>query len=116
QLGARGQASAPASQRLEQGQSTPLDAFTPVRFASVGQDPAGRGCQDLEQHCYRVMLSRQGDEEGTTFAVGAVHRELAETLHLYFDDDFLDHLESLYLVQGDERPEGEMMVDRQGAM
>lgn len=115
QLGDRWQASATASQRVEQGQASPLDAFTPVRFASVGQDPAQRGCQDLEQHCYRVMLSRQGDDEGTTFAVGAVHRELAETLHLYFDDDFLDHLESLYLVQGDELPEVQMVVERKVA-
>ncbi|HXT50551.1 MAG TPA: carboxypeptidase-like regulatory domain-containing protein [Thermoanaerobaculia bacterium] len=115
QLGDRWQATATASQRLEQGQSRPLDAFTPVRFASVGQDPAGRACQDLEAHCYRVLLARQGDDEGTTFAVGALHRELAETLHLYFDDDFLDHLESLYLVQGDQLPEVQMVVERRVA-
>jgi hypothetical protein len=115
QLGDRWQAVATASERVEQGQTLPLDAFTPVRFASVGQDPAGRACQDLDQHCYRVLLARQGDDEGTTFAVGAVHRELAETLHLYFDDDFLDHLESLYLVQGDELPEVQMVVERRVA-
>ena len=112
QLGDHWQAVATASQRVDQGQSQPLDAFTPVRFASVGQDPAGRACQDLEQHCYRVLLARQGEDDGTTFAVGAVHRELAETIHLYFDDDFLDHLESLYLVQGDELPEVQMVVER----
>jgi hypothetical protein len=115
QLGDRWQAVATASERVEQGQTLPLDAFTPVRFASVGQDPAGRACQDLDQHCYRVLLARQGDDEGTTFAVGAVHRELAETLHLYFDDDFLDHLESLYLVQGDQLPEVQMVVERRVA-
>jgi len=116
QLGDHWQAAATASHRLEQGQSRPLDAFTPVRFASVGQDPSGRACQDLEQHCYRVLLARQADDEGaTTFAVGALHRELAETLHLYFDDDFLDHLESLYLVQGDQLPEVQMVVERRVA-
>jgi hypothetical protein len=115
QLGDHWQAVATASQRVEQGQSRPLDAFTPVRFASVGQDATGRACQDLEQHCYRVLLARQGEDEGTTFAVGAVHRELAETLHLYFDDDFLDHLESLYLVEGDKLPEVQMVVERRVA-
>jgi hypothetical protein len=115
QLGDHWQAVATASQRLEQGTSLPLDAFTPVRFASAGQDPAGRACQDLEQHCYRLLLARQGDDEDNVFAVGAVHRELAETLHLYFDDDFLDHLESLYLVQGDELPEVQVVVERRVA-
>ncbi|HXT19167.1 MAG TPA: carboxypeptidase-like regulatory domain-containing protein, partial [Thermoanaerobaculia bacterium] len=86
QLGDHWQAVTTASHRVEQGDAKPLDAFTPVRFAAVGQDPAGRGCQDLEEHCYRVLLARQGDSDDTTFAVGAVHRELAETVHLYFDD------------------------------
>jgi len=115
QLGDHWQATATASQRLEQGDARPLDAFTPVRFATVGQDPAGRGCHDLEAHCYRVLLARQGGADDTTFAVGATHRQLAETLHLYFDDDFLDHLESLYLVQGDEVPEVEVMFERRVA-
>jgi hypothetical protein len=115
QLGDRWQATATASQRLEQGQSLPLDTLTPVRFATVGQDAAGRGCQDLEQHCYRVLLARQSENDDTLFAVGALHRELAETLHLYFDDDFIDHLESLYLVQGDELPEVQVVVQRRVA-
>lgn len=115
QLGDRWQATATASQRLEQGQAPPLDTLTPVRFATVGQDAAGRGCQDLEQHCYRVLLARQSESDDTVFAVGAVHRELAETLHLYFDDDFIDHLESLYLVQGDELPEIQVVMQRRVA-
>lgn len=115
QLGDRWQAVTSASHRIDQGDARPLDAFTPVRFATVGQDPTGCGCQDLEAHCYRVLLARQGEADDTTFAVGAVHRELAETVHLYFDDDFLDHLESLYLVQGDELPEVQMVVERRVA-
>ncbi len=115
QLGDRWQAVTSASHRIDQGEARPLDAFTPVRFATVAQDPAGRGCQDLEAHCYRVLLARQGEAEDTTFAVGALHRELAETVHLYFDDDFFDHLESLYLVQGDELPEVQMVVERRVA-
>ncbi len=115
QLGDHWQAVATASHRLEQGQQSALDAYTPVRFASVGQDPAGHGCQDLEEHCYRVLLARQGEDDHTTFSIGAVDRELAETVHLYFDDDFLDHLESLYLVKGDHLPELQVVVERRVA-
>jgi hypothetical protein len=57
------------------------------------------------------MLSRQGDD-GQLLAVGGIHRELAETLHLYFDDDFLNQLESLYLVKGDRVPEMQLVVER----
>jgi hypothetical protein len=57
------------------------------------------------------MLSRQGDN-GQLLAIGGVHRELAETLHLYFEDDFLNRLEGLHLVQGDRVPELQLVVER----
>ena len=34
------------------------------------------------------------------------------SFHLYFDDDFLNHFESLYLVQGDKLPELQVVVQR----
>src|SRR6185503_9333046 len=69
----------------------------------------------LGAHCFCVAPAGPGGEEGTNLAGGAVHRQPAETVHLYFDDDFLDHLESLYLVQGDELPEVQMVVERRVA-
>jgi hypothetical protein len=107
QLGQHWQALASATHRVEAGDALrPFDGVTPVRFSS-----AGDGCRDLEQSCYRVMLAHQGDGD-QRFAVGVVHRELAEALHLYFDDNFLHQLESVYLVEGDQLPELQVVVER----
>jgi hypothetical protein len=106
QLGSQWQALASGSYRLDSGDARPLGGFTPIRFSQ-----ADGTCRDLEEHCYRVMLSRQG-EDGHLFAIGGVHRELAETLHLYFQDDFLNRLEGLHLVQGDRVPEVQLVVER----
>lgn len=106
QLGQRWQALASASHRVEQGDGRKLDGFTPLRFSSAGED-----CRDLDQSCYRVLLARQGAGEDM-FAVGFLHREMAETLHLYFDDDFLNQLDSVYLVPGDQLPEVQLSVER----
>ena len=106
QLGPRWQAIGSVSQRLEDGAAPPVEDFTPVRFSNASQP-----CHDLDQHCYRVLLARQGKGDDM-LAIGGVHRELAETLHLYFDDDFLNQLEGLYLVRGDEIPEVQLVVER----
>ncbi len=37
--------------------------------------------------------------------MGAIHREFAETLRLYFSDDVFNRLESLLVVPGDQLPE-----------
>lgn len=61
-------------------------------------------CERAGEACYEVLLSR-GDQQHGQFSVGAIHREYAETLRLYFSDDFFHRLESLFLVRGDEVPE-----------
>lgn len=60
-------------------------------------------CTQGEESCYKVLLSRDG--ESTDLSLGAVHRRIGETLRLFFNEDFFNHLESLYLVRGDELPE-----------
>ncbi len=68
-------------------------------------------CELTDEYCYRVLLAREvGGQE--TFSIGAVHRRLAETLRLYFNDDFFNHLESLYLVEGDSLPEVQLALTR----
>lgn len=62
------------------------------------------GCQQAGEACYEVFFSR-GDPESGQLSVGAIHREYAETLRVYFSDDFFNRLESLYLVRGDVVPE-----------
>lgn len=61
-------------------------------------------CRTTEEYCYEVSLARQTAED-QEISFGFVHRRFAETLHLYFNDDFFSRLESLYLVSGDRLPE-----------
>ena len=43
---------------------------------------------------------------------GASHRKIGETQRLYFDSDFLDRLDSLFLVEGDQLPELKVELTR----
>jgi hypothetical protein len=67
-------------------------------------------CTQGEESCYKVLLSREG--EGVDVSLGAVHRRIGETLRLFFNEDFFNHLESLYLVRGDELPELQLGITR----
>lgn len=61
-------------------------------------------CRRSGEACYEVFLSRStGDDDEIT--LGAVQREYAETLRVYFSPDFFDRLESLFVVEGDRLPE-----------
>ena len=61
-------------------------------------------CRKAGDACYEITFEH-GDEDGDSLRVGAVHREFAETLRLYFSDDFFNRLESVFVVRGDELPE-----------
>lgn len=76
--------------------------FTPILFGDRD------ACEQGEESCYKVMLSRESDDQ--RFSLSAVQREFGETLRLYFSNDFFNHLESLYLVQGDRLPEVQLAV------
>ena len=60
-------------------------------------------CELGEELCYRVFVAREGREG--KLSVGATHRQFADTLRLFFDRDFYNFFESLYLVDGDSLPE-----------
>jgi len=87
------------SHRLEDERDRPLAASFTSAFYSDGTT-----CQDVGESCYEVRLSREL-ENGTAVSLGAIHREYAETLRLYFNPDFFNRLENLMLVRGDEVPE-----------
>lgn len=64
-----------------------------------------------EQHYYRVGLTRQlGKDE--LFKVAANHREIGDTLRVFFSEDFFDQIESVYLVRGDQLPELQVALTR----
>jgi hypothetical protein len=80
--------------------------FTPVFFGE------SNACNQADELCYQVLLAHSGDDEGENLSIGAIHRQFADTLRLYFSEDFFNHLESLYLVRGDSLPELQFAMTR----
>lgn len=93
------------AQRFEDREDAPLSFAAGARF----DDDAS--CREAGEACYEVRFTRGADAE--TFSVGAVHREFADTLRLYFSDDFFDRLQSVFVVRGDEVPELSFRMVRQ---
>ena len=67
-------------------------------------------CHDAGAACYEILFSRGADDDA--ISLGAVHREYAETLRLYFSADVFDRLESVFVVEGDELPEVQFSMVR----
>ena len=106
QLDSKWQAISTASHRIEDGERPESWYWAPVPM-----DASNRGCDGLEEHCYRFVLARDSND-GDLLSVSALHREMAETFRLYFHDDLFRQMESLYLVRGDEIPEVQLVVQR----
>jgi hypothetical protein len=97
QLGSNWQMQANASRRVYDETQLELD-FLPTLFEESDL------CEQGSSTCYQVGLTRQlGEDEALSFS--ASHREIGETLRLYFSNEMFDRSESLYLVQGDSLPE-----------
>ncbi|MCP5119544.1 MAG: hypothetical protein GY953_52760, partial [bacterium] len=99
-LGADWQARTTFSHRLERSGAS--DETAP-RFSSAFYSDT-TSCRQVGESCYQVTFAR-GDEGEESVMVGAIHREFADTLRLYFSGDFFNRLESLFVVRGDELPE-----------
>ncbi|MEM7481576.1 MAG: carboxypeptidase-like regulatory domain-containing protein [Acidobacteriota bacterium] len=106
QLAPAWQASALISQKVDDGGTQPeVLGFVPTYFGETG------GCDQNLQSCYQLTVSHlKNDDE--TLSLGAVHREYDEIEKLYFDEDFFNRFESLYLVPGDELPEVQFAISR----
>lgn len=105
-LGSRWSAAVSARQRMseEEGPEALRD-FVAMHYAQ------GRECGTVEEHCYQIELSRKlGSGDGERVAIGALHREFADTVRLYFSDDFFRQLESLFLVRGDSLPQIKLAI------
>lgn len=83
--------------------------FERFNAASFGDEAT---CRQIGEACYEVTFEHVG-EGGESLSLGAIHREFAETLRLYFSDDFFNRLESLFVVPGDELPELTFRMVRQ---
>ncbi len=97
-LGAKWQARTSFARRVET--DDPTNPFHGFSSAFYRDDTS---CRKVGEACYEVFFSRGENEE--SISVGAVHREYAETLRLYFSPDFFNRLESLFVVKGDQLPE-----------
>ena len=80
--------------------------FTPVFFDENST------CDQADEYCYQVVLERYAKDREESLSIGAIHRRFSDTLRLYFNDDFFNHLESLYLVRGDSLPELQFAMTR----
>jgi len=89
-------------------QETSDTLYSGFNTALFGKNDA---CGTSEEYCYRLNLAHQSSEL-ENMSVGFVHRRYAETLHLYFNEDFFSRLESVYLVEGDELPEVQLAATR----
>lgn len=91
------------SNRVHDEDRNPYQDFIPAFFHESGS------CDQAEEACYRFALTRQGKNE-EQFKVAALHREFGETSRLFFNEDFFQNLESLFLVRGDSLPEFQIAV------
>ncbi|MEM6704144.1 MAG: carboxypeptidase-like regulatory domain-containing protein [Acidobacteriota bacterium] len=85
------------------------------RFLNQDFIPAFYGhaahCSQAESDCYRIKITRLLGEHNAV-SLGVLQREYTDTLRLFFSEDFLDQLDSLFLVAGDRVPELHFSIDR----
>ncbi|MEM7582482.1 MAG: carboxypeptidase-like regulatory domain-containing protein [Acidobacteriota bacterium] len=99
-LGANWQARTSVARRVEdRAEDDPYYGFSTAFYSDRTT------CHQAGEACYEVVFTRGEEGKENSISLGAVHREFAETLRLYFSPDFFDRLESLFVVQGDELPE-----------
>jgi hypothetical protein len=103
-LGDEWKAEAVARQRFR-SETPGLGSFAVAHFRNPESDPGG------EEHYYRVGI-KGVSEEGETVQLEATHRQIGDTLRIFFTEDFFDQIESVYLVQGDELPEIHVALSR----
>lgn len=103
------QIEASASRRAYEQESNSLGSLRPGFLPYLYGE--GDPCEEGSESCYEMRLSRDGDDDNR-FSVEAAHRTVDETLRLYFNDNFFDRQESLYLVPGDKIPELRLTMSR----
>lgn len=67
-------------------------------------------CREVAAACYQVSFTKGNEQESVS--IGAIQREYAETLRLYFSPDFFERLESVFVVEGDRLPEMQFSMTR----
>ncbi|MDA8018071.1 MAG: carboxypeptidase-like regulatory domain-containing protein [Thermoanaerobaculia bacterium] len=106
ELGSGWKGGASAAQRVEDGHD--LDSYQGFDTAFFNDESS---CRRSGEACYEVFLSHSSRDD-QEITLGAVQRQYAETLRVYFSPDFFDRLESLFVVEGDRVPEFQFSMMR----
>jgi hypothetical protein len=96
-MGDKWQARAEVRHRVAD-RETELPNFAIAYYRDLGAEASS------EDHFYRLGLTHRFNETEAVH-LRAVHREVSDTLRVFFNEDFFDQLASIYLVPGDELPE-----------
>ncbi len=98
QMGPLWQTSLSAAHRVVAQDELAVDDFQPIVL------DGSMTCGEAEAACYQMAVMRSSGIDDQ-LAFGASYRELDETLRMYFNGDFFDSSEGIFLVPGDRLPE-----------
>ena len=108
-LGGDWRAKTAISQRIENSESPEDLRYRGFNAAFYDEQDA---CKRSGDACYELKFAHGEEGEHNSISLGAIHREFAETLRLYFSPDFFDRLESVFVVDGDRVPEVQFSMVR----
>ncbi len=98
QLGPRWQTSLTAAHRVVAQQDLAADNILPMILDGT------MSCGEAEASCYQLAVMRASGVDDQ-IALGASYRELDNTIRMYFNGDFFESSEGIFLVPGDRLPE-----------
>ncbi len=98
QLGPLWQSSLTAARRVVSQGELAGDDFQPIVL------DGSMTCGEAETACYQMAVMRSSGIDNQ-LALGASYRELDETVRMYFNGDFFESSEGIFLVPGDRLPE-----------
>ena len=92
------QTSFTAAHRVLSQDESAIDDFRPIVLDGA------MTCGEIESACYQMAVMRSSGVD-SQLAVGASYRELDETVRMYFNGNFFESSEGIFLVPGDRVPE-----------
>lgn len=98
QMGPYWQTSVNAAHRVVSQEDVIADDFLPVILDGT------MTCGEAETACYQMTVQRSSGVD-SQLALGASYRELDETVRMYFNGNFFESSEGIFLVPGDRIPE-----------
>ena len=98
QMGPLWQTSLTAAHRVVSQDDLVSDDFLPVVLDGT------MTCGETESACYQMSVMRSSGVD-SQLALGASYRELDETVRMYFNGNFFESSEGIFLVPGDRLPQ-----------